>query len=190
MINIKGGLLTLIIAVCILFAGIAVYIWLGWYNVAANVPHWKITHWFLEKVRERSISAHSKGIIVPSLNNPKLMVAGFRNYREMCRLCHGAPGYSPTEIAKGLYPPPPDLTKEESGKDRNDAQFYWVIKNGIKMTGMAAFGPTHKEQEIWGVVAFLRRLPDLKPGEYEAKVKAAGLHEEREDGHSHGHKPR
>src|SRR4030042_2533108 len=97
-------LFVLFIIVGLLIAAVAAFVWSGCYNVAANVPHWKITHWFLEKVRERSISAHSKGIIVPSLNNPKLMVAGFRNYREMCRLCHGAPGYSPTEIAKGFYP--------------------------------------------------------------------------------------
>lgn len=180
--------LTLLIILGFLIAAGAVLVWSGSYNVAANVPHWKITHWFLEKVRERSISAHSRGIIVPSLNNPKLMEAGFRNYHEMCRLCHGAPGYSQTEIAKGLYPPPPGLTKEESVKDRNNAQFYWVIKNGIKMTGMAAFGPTHEEQELWGIVAFLRKLPSLKPEEYKAMVKAAGLDREGEGDHPHGHK--
>jgi len=184
MINIKRSLLTLLIAVCILFAGIAVYIWLGWYNVAANVPHWKITHWFLEKVRERSITSHSKGITVPSLNNPKLVETGFKNYHEMCRLCHGAPGYSRTEIAKGLYPNPPDLNKEGLVKRQNDAELYWVIKNGIKMTGMPAFGPTHSEEELWGVVVILKRLPNLKPEKYKAMVKAAGLDKEKEDHHS------
>jgi mono/diheme cytochrome c family protein len=181
-------LLASLVALCLFAGGITAFVWSGSYNVAANVPHWKITHWFLERVRERSISTHSKGIVVPSLNNPKLIEAGFRNYHEMCRLCHGASGYSQTEIAKGLYPPPPDLTKEESVKDRNDAQFYWVIKNGIKMTGMAAFGPTHEEQELWGIVAFLRKLPGLKPEEYRAMLKAAGMHGEREDDHPHGHK--
>ncbi len=180
--------LILLVILGFLIAAGAVLVWSGSYNIAATVPHWKVTHLFLEEVRERSISAHSRGIIVPSLINPKLIEAGFRNYHEMCRLCHGAPGYSQTEIAKGLYPPPPDLTKEESVKDRNDAQFYWVIKNGIKMTGMAAFGPTHKEQELWGIVAFLKKLPSLKPEEYKAMVRAAGLHGEREDDHPHSHK--
>jgi mono/diheme cytochrome c family protein len=181
--------LTFLVAFCLLVGGIIVFVWRGGYNVAATVPHWKITHWFLEKVRERSISTHSKGIVVPPLNNPKLIEAGFRNYHEMCRLCHGAPGYSQTEIARGLYPSPPDLTKEESVKGRKDAQFYWIIQNGIKMTGMPAFGSTHEEQELWGIVAFLRRLPGLKPEEYRAMLKAAGIHGEREDDHHHSHKP-
>ena len=189
MMKIKGSLLIFPIAVCLLIAGVALYIWLGCYNIAATVPHWKVTHLFLEEVRERSISAHGRGIIVPPLKEPKFMDMGFKNYHAMCRLCHGAPGYSQTEIAKGFYPPPPDLTKEESAvRDRNGAELYWVIKNGIKMTGMPAFGPTHSEDELWGVVSFLKKLPSLKPEEYKAMVKAAGLHGEREDDHPHGHK--
>src|SRR4030042_34268 len=176
--------LVLLIIFGLLIAAVAAFVWTGSYNVAASVPHWKITHWFLEKVREQSISAHSRGTIVPSLNNPKLVETGFKNYHEMCRLCHGAPGYSRTEIAKGLYPLPPDLTKEELVKRQNDAELYWVIKNGIKMTGMPAFGPTHSEEELLGIVVFLKRLPNLKPEEYRSLVKAAGLDKEKEDHHS------
>jgi hypothetical protein len=167
--------------------GIAVFVWSGSYNVAADVPHWKITHWFLEKVREQSISSHSRGIYVLSLKDPKLIEIGLRHYHSMVRLCHNAPGYPQTEIAKGLNPSPPDLT----GKDiewGSEAELYWVIKNGIKMTGMPAFGPTHSEDELWGVAAFLEKLPNLKPEEYKTMVKAAGLHGEEEDGHPHGHK--
>jgi mono/diheme cytochrome c family protein len=168
-----------------LICAIVAFVWSGSYNVAATVPHWGITHWFLEKVREQSISAHSRGTIVPSLNNPKLVETGFKNYHEMCRLCHGATGYSRTEIAKGLYPAPPELASEDVVKRRSDGEIYWVIKNGIKMTGMPAFGPTHSEDELLGIVAFLKRLSNLKPEEYKAMVKAAGLDREREDRHGH-----
>jgi mono/diheme cytochrome c family protein len=181
-------LLTLIAILCFLIILIAAFVWSGIYNVAATVPHWGITHWFLEEVRERSISAHSRGAIVPSLNNPKLVEAGFKNYHEMCRLCHGAPGYSRTEVAQGLYPTPPKLTSEDVVKKRNDAEIYWVIKNGIKMTGMPAFGSTHSKDELWGMVVFVKGLPNLKPEEYAAMVKTAGLQEEKEDDHHHGHK--
>jgi mono/diheme cytochrome c family protein len=178
----------LLIILGLLIATIATFVWSGSYNVAATVPHWKITHWFLEEVRERSISVQSKGITVPPLDNPKLVEAGFKNYHEMCRLCHGAPGNPRTEIDKGLYPNPPDFTSKDI-KMRNEAELYWIIKNGIKMTGMPAFGPTHGEEELWGIVAFLKGLPGLKPEEYKAMVKAAGLHGEREDDDHHGHKP-
>ena len=181
-------LFVLFIIFGLLIAAVAAFVWSGGYNVAANVPHWKITHWFLEKVRERSITSHSKGITVPSLNNPNLVETGFKNYHEMCRLCHGAPGYFRTEIAKGLYPNPPELASQDVVKRGNNAELYWVVKNGIKMTGMPAFGPTHNEEELLGIVTFLRRLPKLKPEEYKAMMKAAGLQREREDD-PHGHKP-
>jgi hypothetical protein len=71
---------------------------------------------------------------------------------------------------------------------RNDAELYWVIKNGIKMTGMGAFGPTHSEDELLGMVVFVKRLPKLKPEEYAAMIKSVGLQEEREDDHHHSHK--
>ena len=157
--------LALLLIIGLLMIAVAAFVWLGRYNVAASVPHWKITHWFLGKVRDRSISAHSKGIIVPSLKDPKLLDIGFKNYHAMCRVCHGTPGSSPNEIAQGLNPSPPDLPSK-SIEMRNDAELYWVIKNGIKMTGMPAFGPTHSEDELWGIVTFLRRLPKLKPEEY------------------------
>jgi hypothetical protein len=179
--------LVLLIILVLLIAAVATFVWSGSYNVAATVPHWRVTHWVLGKVRDQSIAAHSKGITVPSLNNPKLVETGFKNYHEMRRLCHGAPGYSRTEIAKGLYPPPPDLTKEEFAKGANSAELYWVIKNGIKMTGMPAFGPTHNDEELWGIVAFLKRLSNLRPEEYKAMIKAAGLDKEPGD-HHHSHK--
>jgi len=178
--------LALLIILVLLIAAVAAFVWLGGYNVAASVPHWKITHWLLEKVRERSISAHSKGIIIPHLKGLKLFDIGFKNYHAMCRLCHGAPGYSRTEIAKGLNPNPPDFTSKDI-KMRKEPELYWIIKNGIKMTGMPAFGATHSEEELLGMVVFLRRLPDLKPEEYRAMVKAAGLDKEKED-HHHSHK--
>ena len=176
-------LLTLFAILCFLIVLIAAFVWSGSYNVAANVPHWKITHWFLGIVRDRSIFTHSKGIIVPSLKDPKLLDIGFKNYHAMCRVCHGTPGSSPNEIAKGLNPSPPDFTSK-SIEMRNDAELYWVIKNGIKMTGMPAFGPTHSEDELWGIVTFLRRLPKLKPEEYNAMVKASGLSDSM-DHHEH-----
>ena len=179
--------LAFLIALGLLLSGTAAFVWWGGYNVAATVPHWKITRWFLEEVRERSISVQSKGLVVPSLKDPKLIEIGLLHYHSMCRLCHNAPGYSQTEINQGLNPRPPDFTRKDI-EWASEAELYWVIKNGIKMTGMPAFGPTHSEDELWGVVAFLKKLPSLKPEEYKAMVKTAGLHGEREDDHPHGHK--
>lgn len=176
---------TLTAILCFLVVLIAVFVWSGRYNVAANVPHWDVTHWFLGKVRDRSISSHSKGIIIPSLKDPKLVDIGFDNYHAMCRLCHGAPGYSQTEITLGLYPRPPDLISKDV-QEWKDVELYWIVKNGIKMTGMPAFGPTHSEDEVWGIVAFLRRLPKLNPKGYQAMVEAGSFKKEGVEDHHHG----
>ncbi len=155
-----------------LLAGVTAYFWLGSYNVAATEPHWKITHWVLEEVRDRSISAHSRGIISPPSSDPKLIQIGFTHFHAMCRLCHGAPGFTRMEFALGLYPDPPPLSSGDT-QSEGEAELFWIVKNGLKMTGMPAFGPTHSTEELWGIVSFLRRLPKLNPEEYGKMVKAA-----------------
>ena len=176
-------LLGALIAITIVLGATALFVYLGWYNVAASAPHWKITTWFLEEVRERSVSHYSKGIQAPSLKDPKWIKAGFNEYHAMCQLCHGAPGSSLSELAKGLNPKPPDLALQEVQR-RSNAELHWVVKNGIKMTGMPAFGPTHDEEELWSMVSFVRRLPGLHKNEYEVMIKEAGRH--KEEGHPHG----
>jgi mono/diheme cytochrome c family protein len=163
----------IVIGIFFLVVGVAVFTWSGIYNVAATKTHWSGTTWFLNQARERSIHFHSKGISPPPLKEEKLDEIGFSHYHEMCRLCHGAPGVLPEEFAKGLNPKPPDLTSKDV-QELSRAELYWVVKNGIKMTGMPAFGITHTEGELWAMVALVKRLPDLKPEEYKAMMNGRG----------------
>ena len=174
--------LGLFVSVLLLITALAIWAWSGRYNVAATVPHWDLIAWFMEEVRNRSIKFHSQEIQSPSLKDSKLIKTGFNEYDAMCRLCHGAPGYEPTELARGLYPKPPDLVSQ-GVQQRSNAELYWVVKNGIKMTGMPAFGPTHNEDELSSVVAFLRRMPGMQAKDYEVLVREAGQHKEGEDHH-------
>lgn len=176
----------LLATVVVLAVAIAAYVWSGSYNVAATAPHWEMTVRLMTLVRDRSVAVHSEGITVPSSNNPKLHEIGFEHYHAMCRLCHGAPGYSSSETGKGLNPTPPSLASLAVQK-LTDAELYWVIVNGIKMTGMPAFGPTHDDEELLGIQTFLRRLPNLKPEEYDLMVGQSGLMEGNENPHDHGH---
>lgn len=178
--------LAIIVVVAFLIIGVAFFAWSGRYNVAATVPHWGVAAWFLGEVRNRSIAFHSKKIQPPPSKDSKLIKMGFREYHAMCRLCHGAPGYSQTELAKGLYPKPPDLGSKNK-LPLSDSEFYWVVKNGIKMTGMPAFGPTHGEDELWAVVAFLKRMPNMQGKEYEAMVGEVSR-EKGIENHHHGAK--
>ena len=160
----------LIILGCVILAG-AAFVLSGIYNVSADDPHWKATFLLLEAVRERSIAVHSKGISVPPLNNERLVDVGFPHFHDTCRLCHGAPGYPNKEFAEGLYPRPPFLGSHEVQSENEDRELYWIVKNGLKMTGMPSFGKTHSEEQLWGIVAFVRRLPSLDPQHYKEMVK-------------------
>ena len=69
-------------------------------------------------------------------------------------------------IQQRLNPPAPELRRGEIQKEYNDAELYWIIKNEIRMTGMPAFGPTHEEKDLWAIVAFTRRLPEMQAEDY------------------------
>ena len=168
----KAFLWGVVTAIVLAVLGGAIFVWSGIYNVAADVPHYKVTFWVLDEARERSVDFHSRGIVPPSLKGQRYVDMGFPHYHETCSLCHGAPGAPRPEFAEGLYPNPPFLVSDDVQRELDDAELFWVVKNGLKMTGMPSFGKTHTEEQIWGIVAFLRRLPNLAPEEYGAMVKA------------------
>ena len=149
----------------------------GAFNVAADSPHWRATQWLLETARERSISVRAGGMTVPPLDDPKLIAMGAEHYAEMCTGCHLAPGVEESELRRGLYPQPPNLI--EHGRERDPQETFWIIKHGIKMTAMPAWGTMHDDHSIWAMVAFLRKLPELTPEAYNA------LNAENEGEHSH-----
>lgn len=148
--------------------------YLGAINVAADTPHWAITRALLETARERSIAVRSTDIAVPNLEDPDLLSLGAADYDEMCTVCHLAPGMQDTELRKGLYPQPPLLAHDEP--HRGAAQTFWIIKHGIKMTAMPAWGLTHDDHRIWAMVAFVRKLPTLSADRYQALARSAGPH--------------
>jgi mono/diheme cytochrome c family protein len=166
------------VVLLLIVGGAALFVWQGWFNVAANVPHWDATLTMIELVRDRSIEVHSRGITAPALDGAGLIQEGARTFDEVCRYCHGAPGIPSAVFAQGLYPAPANLVSDEFQKDFNGAEAFWVVKNGLKMTGMPAFGSFYEDGELWGAVAFVRRLPKVGPEEYRnmtAKTNKPGV---------------
>ncbi|HEY5559809.1 MAG TPA: cytochrome c [Steroidobacteraceae bacterium] len=161
------GLLALIVA------GKAAFIWSGTYNIAADEPHWTITERVMETVRDRSIAVRASGIVVPDLDDEASIRAGAGNYDAMCTGCHLKPGVEKTEQSDGLYPAPPELARNRID---DPAAAFWVIKHGIKMSGMPAWGKSMEDEYIWGMVAFLRQLPDMSQDRYVELVEASGGH--------------
>lgn len=165
----RSTVVLLTVAVLMLVAAIFVLsiIYSGMYNVAASAGHSATVAWITETTMERSVQQRAASLQVPpeiDLGSRALVEEAGKPYSEMCQMCHGAPGAEPAEWVV-LTPSPPDLSEEAS--EWSDAELYWIIKHGVKMTGMPAFGPSHDEKQIWALVAFVRHLPDMSPQEYE-----------------------
>lgn len=180
----RGGIAA--IAVLVLAGAAALFGYFGAYNVAADVPHTKLVYWFLDGARQHSVAVRARGIrVTKDLKNPALITQGAGLYAEMCTGCHLAPGMEPTEISQGLYPRAPVLAQ---GTDLTAAEEFWIIKHGVKMTGMAAWGRTHSDVLIWDMVAFLQKLPSLSPEQYRTLVKIAPEdHDEIMKSQDHAH---
>ena len=179
-------LLTVGIVLVCLGLGAFIFAWSGIYNIAATESHWGITLSFIGMLRDRSIEVRSEDIRPPNLDEAKLKEIGLPHFHEMCRLCHGAPRYRRLEFAGGLYPSPPGMISGSIQKALSDAEIYWIVKHGLKMTGMPAFGPTHDEAELWGVVAIVEEIPRISPEQYRQLVKSTNTGGEKSHGHSHG----
>ena len=152
----------------------------GWYNVGADSQHWKSTYAVLQFARERSIAHHARDLSVPvDLGDEVVILKGAGQYAAMCTGCHLQPGMKDSEIRPGLYPQPPDLSQVRV--DPREA--FWVIKHGIKMSAMPAWGSSHDDATIWSMVAFLKVLPGLTPAEYKAIVAKAPPDDDMEPMH-------
>jgi len=153
------------------------FVYTGAFDVAADTPHSQPVYWLLQNVRQRSIAVRASDVVVPNnLGDAKRISSGAGQYAEMCSICHLAPGMKRTETSRGLYPRAPELRR---GSGLTPAEEFWVVKHGIKMTGMPAWGITHDDEILWDVVAFLRKLPELSAEEYQTLVKnAPSTHDE------------
>ena len=98
-------------------------------------------------------------------------------YQAMCVGCHGAPGIARSEIGSDMTPRPPDLS--QVAPRWSDRELFWIVKHGLRLAGMPAFGPTHGDDALWEVVGFVRTLPTLSAREY---ARLAGT---PEPGHDH-----
>src|SRR3954463_15294139 len=157
----------LLLLVVLAIAGAGIFIYRGWFEIAADVPHSTIVFNLMETARNRAITVRAKNIDVPALDKPELIAKGARDYSEMCTGCHLAPGNKQSELREGLYPQPPDLTERVNA---TPAEMFWVIKHGIKMSAMPAWGVTHDDERIWDMVAFIKNFPDLTPEQYQTLI--------------------
>ena len=163
---VKHVLLTLAVVILLGFVVGAGVLFSGIFNVAATEVDSRPLSWLLVTVREGSITRHAKSIQAPPLGDAAQRERGFRIYREECVMCHTPIGRTARPMAIGFNPQPPGF-----GADADNmmpAELFWVTKNGIRFTGMPAWGPSRNDQEIWDLVAFMMTLPKMSAADYDA----------------------
>jgi len=147
----------------------------GSFNVSAKEGSGKLERKVAAFTLQRSVARRAPKEKNPFAASPEALKLGLAHYKENCVMCHGAPGVEESEAGMGLNPPAPDLTLP-AVQNMSDGELYWIVANGIRMTGMPAFSLTHKKEEIWHMVTFVRHLPQISADEQ--KVLKAGSEEE------------
>jgi cytochrome c553 len=132
--------------------------------IKASSGHWAITRWFLNSSKERSVATHTLGLEAPSLNEPSLVLKGAGHYETGCRPCHDNPAQPHPRVAWKMTPSPPYLPPRISAWEPDE--LFYIVKHGVKFTGMPAWPALQRDDEVWAMVAFLRRFPGLDEEEY------------------------
>ena len=137
----------------------------GVYNIAASAGHWRIVEAFLRFGMIQSVQVRALTVPPPPpLDNTDLIALGAGHFHGGCAYCHGAPGIAINPIAENMLPPPPELS--HAAKEWKDRELFWIVKHGIKYTGMPSWVSQQRDDEVWAVVAFLKQLPGLDANGY------------------------
>jgi mono/diheme cytochrome c family protein len=138
----------------------------GLYDISATDQHLAPTYWLLDTGMRRSVKQRAARITVPDLDRPEQKQRGLALFRQHCVQCHGAPGVAPEPFALGMTPAPANLVY--TAREWSPAELFWVVKEGIKMTGMPAWKHRLSDDDIWAIVSLMRELPRLSPETYRA----------------------
>ncbi len=129
--------------------------------VSADGSHSSLEARIMPAVLHASISRHAPRETNPVALSEDSLKAGVDTYKAMCARCHTTPGGNPSVYGQSFYPPAPQLPAGTS--QYTDAQLFWLIKHGIRNTGMPAWGDMLSDEEIWQLVSLLRNSQDLPP---------------------------
>jgi len=168
--TLKIVLATLASAAVVLLIGMAGVIRAGWYDVSATAQHWQVSFSTLELAMRWSVRHHAKDVTAPPFTSA-LVLRGAVVYHQQCVQCHGAPGVAPQAIGLSLQPQPGPLV--HMMQRWKPEEVYWIVSNGIKMSGMPAWRYRLSAQDMWAVTALVARLPALSPPDYAALLQVA-----------------
>jgi mono/diheme cytochrome c family protein len=140
------------------------YLRLGTAEVRGDVlaPRWQSR--LLQLAVHASVQRSAPKVQSPVPHTDAVLIAGGKLYLEGCAGCHGRPG-RPLRT-RVWFSPPPQFA--HAGTQYSESELSWIIKHGIRRTGMSAYGPSFTEEQLWTLAEFVGRMKDLPPSVQEA----------------------
>lgn len=138
--------------------------------------------WIARGLRRASVPSQARALRNPVMPSEEKLASARAHWADHCASCHANNGSGDTPVGRNLFPKPPDM-RAGSTQAQSDGELYYVIKNGVRLTGMPAWGePGDEDLESWALVAFIRHLPNLSPEEeYEMKkLNPQSVHQREE----------
>ncbi|HEX4096337.1 MAG TPA: cytochrome c [Caulobacteraceae bacterium] len=142
----------------------------GLFDARASTPHDIITAWSTHTTMIHSMKRLAHDVHPPAVFTPQETIAGMHLYERQCMTCHGGPGEGRADWVQGMNPSPPFLL--DASRRWSPGQLFWVVQNGVKMTGMPAWGLTNSDGQVWDIVAFLEAMPEMKPADFQRSAKS------------------
>jgi mono/diheme cytochrome c family protein len=157
----KRSLVLLIVLVAAISLAIGVGISMLHNGLSTRATPTKMEAMVARAARLMAIPADARAMQNPVDPTPQVLHDALLHFADHCAVCHGNDGSGDTMMGRGLYPKPPDLRQPDTQK-LSDGELFWTIENGVRFTGMPAFGGTHGTQtDSWKLVRFIRHLPQL-----------------------------
>jgi mono/diheme cytochrome c family protein len=167
-------IVVLVVVLTLLAGAVSFVIWVRNHGFSAREkPSW-IETVLARRARNLAMPAGATELKNPSPATESNIAEARDHFVEHCSVCHGAAGHGDTLYGRNLYPKVPDLTQADTQR-LTDGELFYIISNGVRFTGMPAFGGEDSPESIWGLVSFIRRLPKLTPEEIRQLRKMAEL---------------
>ena len=146
--------------------------WSGVIHVGASTGHAAITDWFLHWAMRNAVRTYAALTVDTPAADPEGLISAAGHFAGHCAVCHGAPGERPSPQMQAATPHAPDLAI--TAASYSDAQLFWIVKHGVKFTGMPAWPALERDDEVRRMTAFVRSLPDMTAPEYRALAYGPG----------------